>query len=239
MQYLQAITLATVVSLVINVDLKYSFLALLIFFNRPLWVFPGLLISLVLKKAWLLVKQKRRLKLLDEQVGKVLLLLSQTLKAGMSLDQGFRLVESSVDKPLKEELQLIIKEVDLGQAWINALISSKKRISGNEWQSFITAASLAINLGGNLAEILGGLANLNSQKEALARKIKSITAQGRLTAYILALLPLAFLGFYWVFDRDRILFFTSSFWGQIILVVAFLFDIAGFLAIRRICEVRW
>lgn len=239
MKYLQAIALATVVSLVINTDVKYSFLALFIFFNRPLMIFPGLLINIIFEKAWLLLKQKRRLKLLDEQVGKVLLLLSQTLKAGMSLDQGFRLVESSVDKPIREELQLIIKEVDLGHAWISALMNSKNRITASEWQNFITASSLAINLGGNLAEILGGLANLNSQKEALERKIKSITAQGRLTAYILALLPLAFLGFYWVFDRSRILFFTSSFWGQILLVLAFLLDTAGFLAIRRICEVRW
>ncbi len=239
MNYLEALALATVVSLVINVDIKYSFLALCIFFQRPLLVFAVLLVVFIFNKVWLLYIEKQKKNLLEEQVGKVLLLLAQTLKAGMSLDQGFRLVENTVEKPIKDELQLIIKEVDLGHAWINALISSKNRISTKEWQSFLTAATLAINLGGNLAEVLGGLANLNSQKEALERKIKSVTAQGRLTAYILALLPVAFLGFYWVFDRKRILFFTNSIWGQILLVVAFLLDTAGFFVIRRICEVKW
>ncbi|HHY19265.1 MAG TPA: hypothetical protein GX522_05150, partial [Firmicutes bacterium] len=137
------------------------------------------------------------------------------------------------------ELRLIIKEVDLGKSWIRALVDSEEKIRSKEWQSFITATTLAINLGGNLSEILSGLANINNEKEAVQRKIKSITAQGRLTAYILAFLPLAFLGFYWFFDRSRILFFTNSLLGQILLVVAFLLDLAGYFVIRRICEVKW
>ena len=182
---------------------------------------------------------KARKRLLNEQVGKALLLLSQTLKSGMSLDQGFRLVESSVDPPIKDELGLIIKDVDLGKSWISAIKDSETRIDAKEWHSFITAAGMAINMGGNLAEILTGLSYHNSQKEALDRKLKSITAQGRLTAWILAMLPFAFLGFYWFVDRSRVYLFTRTFAGQILLTLAFLLDIAGFLWIKRICEVKW
>ncbi len=239
MQVLTAITLGLVVTLVINNGIEYAFLAVFIFINKPQMVFLSLGIFILLKRIYLKILAKKELKLLEQQVGRTLLLLAQTLKAGMSLDQGFRLVESSLEAPLKKELKEIIKEVDLGKSWIAALNNSEDRIPVSEWHSFITAASLALNLGGNLAEIMTGLANINSQKEAVGRKIQSVTAQGRLTASILAFLPLAFMAFYWFFDRPRIRIFTNSPLGQFLLVIAFLLDVAGFLMIRRISEVRW
>lgn len=239
MVFQNAISIATVVSLVLIEGIEYCFLAVFIYLGKPLLVFPICACYLLLRKLFNLYTTKKHLSSIEQQVGRTLLLLSQTLKAGMSLDQGFRLVETSVDRPIKSELQLIIKEVDLGKSWINALKDSEQRIKSKEWQSFITAAAMAINLGGNLAEILTGLSSHNSQKEALERRIKSVTAQGRLTAYILAFLPFAFFGFYWFFDKPRILLFTDSLIGQILLVVAFLLDVAGFMAIRRICEVKW
>jgi tight adherence protein B len=237
--YLIAFSLGTVVSLTLWLGMEFAWLAIFIYLKRPELLFAALPMHLLVKRYAKYYQIKKEAKLLDEQVGQFLLLLSQTLRAGMSLDQGFRLVESSLEKPIQEELRLIIKEVDLGKSWIRALVDSEEKIRSKEWQSFITATTLAINLGGNLSEILSGLANINNEKEAVQRKIKSITAQGRLTAYILAFLPLAFLGFYWFFDRSRILFFTNSLLGQILLVVAFLLDLAGYFVIRRICEVKW
>lgn len=237
--YLIAFSLGTVVSLTLWFGIEFAWLAIFIYLKRPELLFVALPTHLLVKRFAKYYQIKKEAKLLDEQVGQFLLLLSQTLRAGMSLDQGFRLVENSLEKPIQEELRSIIKEVDLGKSWIRALADSEEKIRSKEWQSFITATTLAINLGGNLSEILSGLANINNEKEAVQRKIKSITAQGRLTAYILAFLPLAFLGFYWFFDRSRILFFTNSLLGQILLVVAFLLDLAGYFVIRRICEVKW
>ncbi|MDD2431106.1 MAG: type II secretion system F family protein [Firmicutes bacterium] len=239
MDYYTALAISTVVSLVLCQGIEYSIFAVFIFVRKPLWIFIGIGAYLAIKKVYELTKNKKRKTLINEQVGKTLLLLSQTLKSGMSLDQGFRLVESSVDAPIKEELQLIIKDVDLGKSWLNAIKDSEKRIVAKEWQSFVTAAGMAINMGGNLAEILSGLSYHNSQKEALERKLKSITAQGRLTAWILAMLPFAFFAFYWFIDRSRIYVFTNSLGGQLLLVLAFLLDAAGFFAIKRICEVKW
>ena len=239
MDYSTGAALGVIVALVMNVGIEYGLFAIFVFVGRPFWAVMGAGVYFAARKLVHLQNAKARKRLLNEQVGKALLLLSHTLKSGMSLDQGFRLVESSVDPPIKDELGLIIKDVDLGKSWISAIKDSETRIDAKEWHSFITAAGMAINMGGNLAEILTGLSYHNSQKEALDRKLKSITAQGRLTAWILAMLPFAFLGFYWFVDRSRVYLFTRTFAGQILLTLAFLLDIAGFLWIKRICEVKW
>lgn len=126
-----------------------------------------------------------------EQLSDVLLLMSGALKAGYSLQQAVATVGEDAKPPASEEFRRAMAEVRLGASLDDALeaLARRSRMLDLEWS--VLAIQIQREVGGNLAEILETIAGTIRERERLRRELRTLTAEGRLSGWVLGLLPFA------------------------------------------------
>ena len=126
-----------------------------------------------------------------EQLSDVLLLLSGALKAGYSLQQAVAAVGEDAKPPASEEFRRAMAEVRLGASLDDALeaLARRSRMVDLEWS--VLAIQIQREVGGNLAEILETIAGTIRERERLRRELRTLTAEGRLSGWVLGLMPFA------------------------------------------------
>jgi len=155
-------------------------------------VAPFLLLSLGLGGLPLMLAsslRQRRLALLEQQLPEVLDLLCRALRAGHALPAALRMAADDGPMPLAAEFRLLVDEVAYGAALPDALRRMARRNPGGDIGAFVVAVLIQRDTGGKLTELLGGIAALVRERQTLRRQIKVATAEGRLSAWILGLLP--------------------------------------------------
>jgi len=155
-------------------------------------VAPFLLLSLILGGLPLMLAaslRRRRLALMEQQLPEVLDLLCRALRAGHALPPALRMAAEDGPMPLAAEFRLLVDEVAYGAALPDALRLMARRNPGGDIGCFVVAVLIQRDSGGNLTELLGGIAALVRERQALRRQVRVATAEGRLSAWILGLLP--------------------------------------------------
>jgi tight adherence protein B len=177
--------------------------------------------------------QSRRRQRLLAQLPDALDLLAASLRAGLSLVPAIQHLASHQPAPLAQELALIVRRQRLGRSLEEALEVMRERIGGSELALFATAVAVARELGGNLSDVLCRLAQTLREKQAIERKIDALTAQGRLQARIIGLLPLALLVIMTqMAPRAMHLMFTTP-PGWAALLALLVLEATGLLLLRR------
>jgi tight adherence protein B len=183
---------------------------------------------------WL--RQRRRRRLLY-QIPDMLELLAASLRSGLSLLPAIQHLARHQPNPLAQELSLVLRRHRLGGSLDEALEDLHRRIGGSELALFVTAVTVARQLGGNLSEVLSRLGQTLRDKQAIEGKIAALTAQGRLQARIVGLLPLALLV---VMTRMEprpmhLLYTTAQGWATLSVIAAL--EISGALLLRRLVRI--
>jgi tight adherence protein B len=203
--------------------------------------FVGLLIvlilSLVIPVAVLQVVVDRRAKLFGSQLPDVLKLTSSSLRAGFSLLQGLESVTRQVREPSKGELQRVLAEARLGRPLEDALESAADRIRNRDFTESVVAVRIQQESGGNLAVLFDTLAETMVQRVRMRREVRSLTAEGRLSAYILGILPLALAIFIFVVDRAYMMVLFHTFAGKVMLVGGIVLELVGFVWMWRTVKI--
>jgi tight adherence protein B len=132
----------------------------------------------------------RRITALRQQLPDIAMLLAGGLRAGMSLNQAIAQAAAEVPVPLRQELELMLREQRLGASFETALGGLERRAPLEETALLCAALRISRQTGGNLADTLEALAQSLRRKIALEGKIRSLTAQGRLQGWAMGLLPL-------------------------------------------------
>jgi len=132
----------------------------------------------------------RRIGALRQQLPDIAMLLAGGLRAGMSLNQAIAQAAAEVPVPLRQELELMLREQRLGASFERALAGLERRAPLEETALLCAALRISRQTGGNLAHTLEALAEALRRKIALEGKIRSLTAQGRLQGWAMGLLPL-------------------------------------------------
>ena len=143
----------------------------------------------------------RRAKMFGAQLPDVLKLTSSSLRAGFSLLQGLESVTRQIREPSKGELQRVLAEARLGRPLEDALEAAAARIRNRDFTESVVAVRIQQESGGNLAVLFDTLAETMVQRVRMRREVRSLTAEGRLSAYILGILPPALAIFIFVVDR--------------------------------------
>jgi tight adherence protein B len=179
------------------------------------------------------LRRQRRERLLA-QLPDALDLLAASLRSGLGLVPAIQHLAAHQPPPLSQELALIIRQQRLGRSLDEALEVMRSRIGGSELALFTTAVAVAGELGGNLSEVLARLAHTLREKQGIERKILALTAQGRLQAKIIGLLPVALLLVMTQLQPRamHLMFNTPQGWATL-LVLAVL-EITGLLLLRRL-----
>lgn len=189
---------------------------------------PGLIFR------WL---RTRRLEQIEQQLPDALQMLAGTSRAGLSLPAAMRQITSALRPPLSQEFMLVQHEQRLGVSLDDALENLALRVPTQPIKLMVSAMRIANETGGGLAETLERTAQTLRSQHAMDLKIRALTAQGTLQAWVVGLLPLFLL---WALthmepDAMALLWTTRLGWG--VLAVVLIMEFIGVLLIRRIVAI--
>ena len=134
-------------------------------------------------------RMRRRLGAFEDQLPDMLITIAASLKAGHSFKQGLQAVVDEGEEPASVEFKRVLTEMGLGRPMDDALADMVDRVSSKNFEFTITAVTIQRQVGGSLANLFDLVADTVRQRQQFARKIRSLTAMGRMSAYTLLGLP--------------------------------------------------
>jgi tight adherence protein B len=212
--------------------------------GQPIALAVGAIIGFLLPRTWLHRREAARLNAFNAQLPDTIVLIANALRAGSSFLQACDLVVREDTQPISGEFGRVVREVNLGLPFEAALDNMVRRIRSDDFDLMATAISIQYQVGGNLAEILDMIAATIRERVRIEGDIRTLTAQQRLSGYIVALLPIGLLGFLFVIAPN---FLAPMFRkppavaeipvGVIMLVASGASMLFGFMIIRRIVDI--
>jgi tight adherence protein B len=188
-------------------------------------------------QALIAVLRRRRQHRFDAQLPDMLLALGSSLRAGASLAGALRQLVDHCEAPLAQEFSLILREQRLGVPFGQALLNLQGRMPTEATSLVVASLRIATHTGGNLAEALERIAAVLSARLQLQGRIRTLTAQGRLQAWIVGALTPALAGVLTWLDPVSM----SALWhtqaGWLALGVVIVLETAGIVWIRRIVNI--
>jgi tight adherence protein B len=186
---------------------------------------------------YLLVRESRFLRKFDEQLPEALDLLARAVRSGHAVTSGFELIASEMEDPIKSEFRATVDEINMGLSLKDAFANFCARVPSTDLRFFSIAIMIQKETGGNIAEILDRIGRLIRERQQFKRQVQALTAEGRLSAWILILLPLFMLLYMYFVNYD----YVSQLWteqiGIYMLVGGFVLQFVGALVIRRIVAI--
>lgn len=220
---LSAILLFTAAVYVVTFSLIISIGA----FGVGVWL-PAILISHL--------EQKRREKL-ESQLVDGITTLASGVRAGLSLIQSMELLEKNSEGPIKQEFAQLNREYQMGLDLNQSMRQTANRIGSTNYRLLFTALEMHRRRGGDAGESLDRIADSIREIQRLEGKLDSLTAQGRIQANMMALMPVAIMGVLYMIDKEGVTLLFVEPLGRIVLFAAVVFIILGFLWIRKIMQV--
>lgn len=178
----------------------------------------------------------RRLETFSSQLGDALQLISNGLKAGFSFEQALVSVRTDMVPPISIEFGRAINEMNYGMSLEDALTGVTVRMDSSDMKLLTSAVMIQRKTGGNLATILDNLALTIRERIKLKNKIKTLTAQGRASGFVLGSIPIfLFFAVSWINPGYMSVFYTTTL-GMIIIVVALLLEVLAFVIINNMTK---
>ena len=188
--------------------------------------------------SWYKRKLKERRDAFSEQLPDNLSVLAASLRAGHSFVAAMSAVVEEAEEPSKSELRRAVSDEQLGVPVEEALLDVAQRMANTDLEQVALVASLQRDAGGNTAEILDTVVDTIRERFELRRHVKSLTAQGRLSRWILTGLPISVALLLAVINPGylSVLFTTSA--GQVLLALGIGLLITGSFVIKRILDIE-
>jgi len=214
-------------------------LAVSFIFFRTYWI--SILISLlvgILPFFHLLMLKQKRIAKFKRQFPEALELVARSLKAGHAFTSGFNIAADEFDDPLGPEFSETLDEINFGISVSDALKNLSNRIDCPEIRHFTIAVNLQRETGGNLSEILESLGHLIRENFKFQGKVRVLSAEGKISAVILALLPILVGMYLWITNPHYLdkLFFEPI--GRILLGSAIGMMILGIIVMKKIITIK-
>jgi tight adherence protein B len=209
-----------------------------ILFNSVLAAIAVCAVSFVLPKITNKSKRKKRVLLLETQLPEAAQRMADSVKAGLGLKAAIQETALRCGSPFADEAAHALRETELGVPLVESLNRLAQRISSTEYTTFCASIAIAQETGGSLSSTLDSFASSIRERRVLEGRIRSLTAQGKMQGFVLALLPVIMLGAVYLLDPQMVkpLFETAI--GQIMVAAAIILEIAGVFAIRKIISIE-
>jgi tight adherence protein B len=193
------------------------------------WFLPALVIK---------SKIKKRIKILNEQLGDAISMMSNSLKAGYSFFQAIDMLVNEMTGPIAEEFATLQKEINLGLTTEKALDNMASRVKSDDLELVITAVMIQRQVGGNLAEVLDNITSTIRDRVKIIGEIKTVTAQGRMSGWVISLLPAIMCILIYLISPDKMnLLFTRTL-GQIMLGIGVVLEFIGIMMIKKVVKIE-
>lgn len=200
--------------------------------------FVGALVGILMGFALLGLRIRRRRKKFTNQLGDMLTMVANALRAGFSFMQAFELIAREMDAPMGREVQLVVNEVNLGNTLESALDNMQRRVASPDFELVVTAVLIQRQVGGDLASILDTISETIAERVRMRREVIALTAQGRLSGIVVAVIPVALGLFLEIVNPGYLKPLLETDLGRMFIIGAIIMDMIGFLVIKRIVDIR-
>ena len=167
-----------------------------------------------------------------DQLPEVLQLVTTTLRSGFGLTQALESVAEDAEEPARSEFAHVLAEARLGRDLSDSMTALARRMKSKDLEWVVAAIDINRDTGGNLSEILEHVATVR-ERGRIARQVRTLTAEGRLSARILIVLPFLMLAWQWRANPDNFALFTYGV-GLVALVIAGILMVIGAVWVHRI-----
>lgn len=133
---------------------------------------------------------RKRIKAFNNQLGDGITLMANSLRSGYSFLQSMDLVSREAPPPMSSEFRRVVQEIGLGLSTEEALANLMRRVPSDDLDLLITAVNIQHEVGGNLAQILETIGHTIRERVRIKGEIQVLTAQGRISAYVITALPI-------------------------------------------------
>ncbi len=225
--------------IVLQISLTFIFFLFGLFAFRQIFAAPLVgILGIILPKIWLKNAQKSKIQRFNNQLVDALLVLANSLKAGFSFLQALDLVSREMPDPIARELQFAIREMSYGTPTEQALLNLSDRIGSDDLDLLITAILIQRQVGGNLAEVLQSIHGTIQDRIRIQQEIKTLTAQGRMSGYIVAALPFGIAAVLTLINPNYMTLMFTKPLGWAMIGGGLTSEIIGFLIIRKIIAIK-
>lgn len=174
----------------------------------------------------------------EEELPDNLQVLASALRAGHGLSGALSVVVQDAQEPARSEFERALGEERLGTPLEDALTTVAERMESTDLEQVALVAALHRETGGNTAEVLDRVHDAIRERAELRRMVRSLTAEGRMTRWILSLLPVVVAGAVLLLNRSYLSPLLDTNMGRVLLVLAAAMVVAGSLMIKRIIEIE-
>ncbi len=162
--------------------------------KSPIALIVGAVVGFFLPRMWLGRRRAGRLAAFNKQLPDTITLIANALRAGSSFLQAIEMVVREAQPPVTMEFDRVVREVNLGLAFDVALENMVRRVRSDDLELMATAITIQHQVGGNLAEILDSIAFTIRERVRIKGEIKTLTAQQRMSGYVVAGMPIGLVG---------------------------------------------
>ena len=206
--------------------------------HSPLGALGGALLCGALPFLKLRHDRTRRLAKLEEQLPDAIDVIRRALRAGHPFSAALKLVADDLQQPIAREFELTFGDINYGNDVRRAMLGLLSRVPSVTTMSFVTAVLLQRETGGNLAEILEQIGTVVRGRFKFFRKVRTLSAEGRMSAWVLALVPLALFGAISVTQPNYLPTLVHDELGRKLIMVAVALGVAGTLWIRKLLRIE-
>jgi tight adherence protein B len=183
-------------------------------------------------------RRTKRLNAFEEFLPESIDLVGRALRAGHPLSAGFKMAADDGPEPVAEEFRRVFEEQRFGLPLQDSLLSLADRVNLVDVRILVTAILIQREVGGNLAEILDNLSAVVRARFTIRRQIRVYTAQGRMTGYLLSALPIIIFSILYMLNPQYMSILFTDPIGKILIIVAIVMQLMGFLWIRKIIKIE-
>lgn len=200
--------------------------------------FVGVLAGILLGMALLGMRIRRRRKKFTNQLGDMLTMVANALRAGFSFMQAFELISREMDAPMGREVQLVVNEVNLGNTLESALDNMQRRVASPDFELVVTAVLIQRQVGGDLASILDTISETIAERVRMRREVMTLTAQGRASALVVSCIPIGLAAAVSILNPNYLKPLIETELGRMFIVAAVILQLIGFIVIHRIVDIE-
>jgi len=205
--------------------------------NIPISLLVGLAMSTI---PWLKLRHDRskRLDRFEEQLPEALDAMTRAMKAGHPFTETLKLVAEEMPDPIRGEFDKTYSDINYGVHIKVSFMEMLRRVPSVSLMAVVTAILVQRDVGGNMSEILAKIAAVVRSRFRFQRRVRTLTAEGRISVWVLTLVPFVLAAALWISSPDYLPMLVKDPLGQKLVTAAFAFLFVGFLWVRRLIRIE-
>jgi tight adherence protein B len=182
-------------------------------------------------------KRRARLEKFEEQLPDAVDVMKRAMRAGHPFNACLKLVAEDMEEPIAREFELTFADVNFGNDVRRALLGMLMRVPSTNLMAVVTAVLIQKETGGNLAEIFERISQVIRSRFRFGRRVRTLSAEGRLSAWILTLVPIVLFGVLWITTPTYLPPLLESPTGQKMLIFAVAMMVVAVYWMRKIIRI--